>query len=64
MKTVAIITDQCPEELNKILSEADSKGKGEIMRKLWKHDVEDHFAFKKDQTRNGMYEELTCVVIV
>ena len=50
---VAALTEQCPEELSKVLCEADAWGKGDVIRKLWKHDVEDHLAFKKDQTRNG-----------
>lgn len=60
LEMVAAITEQCPEELNKVLCEADSRGKGEVIRKLWKHDVEDRLTFKKDQSRNGM----SCVCMV
>ena len=34
-------------------TEADARGEGEILRKLWKHDVEDCIAFAKDQADNG-----------
>ena len=34
-------------------TEADARGKGETLRKMWKHDVEYHIAFAKDQTDNG-----------
>ena len=53
LRMVAAVTEQCPEELSKVLCEADARGKGDVIRKLWKHDVEDRLAFKKDQTRNG-----------
>ena len=33
-------------------TEADAR-EGEILRKLWKHDVEDRIAFAKDQADNG-----------
>ena len=68
LKTVATVTEQCPEELSKVLEEADKHGKGDIVREIWKHDVEDRIAFNKDQTRNGksclcVYQLLifTCV---
>ena len=55
------LTEQCPKELDKILSEADAQGKGEVMRKLWKHDVEDRLAFKKDQAKNGTLHVCVCL---
>lgn len=61
VQTVATITEQCPKELDKILSEADAQGKGEVMRKLWKHDVEDRLAFKKDQAKNGTLHVCVCL---
>lgn len=53
LKTVAAVTQQCPEQLEKIFSEADAQGRGEIVRRLWKHDVDDRVAFDKDQRKNG-----------
>lgn len=53
LETVATITQQCPKELSQVLCEADAQGKGEVIKKIWKHDVEDRLAFKKDQIRNG-----------
>ena len=41
--------------------EADAQGKGEVMRKLWKHDVEDRLAFKKDQAKNGTLHVCVCL---
>ena len=49
---VSIITDQCPQQVNTIFSEADAHGKGDIIRKLWKKDVDDRLGFKKDQAKN------------
>ena len=53
MEAVSVITEKCPQHLQHVLSEADARGKGEVMRKLWKHDVEDRLAFTRDQTNNG-----------
>ena len=53
VKTVATITERCPSELNSLLSEADARCKGQVLRKIWKHDVEDRLMFLKDQKRNS-----------
>ena len=61
LAAVATITEQCPQDLQKVLSEAEAQGKGEIMRKLWKLDVDDRLAFKQDQTKNCKSLTCTCV---
>ena len=53
LEAVSVIMEKCPQQLKQVLTEADARGKGETMRKLWKHDVEDRIAFMKDQTNNG-----------
>lgn len=53
MEAVSVITEKCPQHIKQVLSEADARGKGEIMRRLWKNDVEDRLAFTKDQTNSG-----------
>lgn len=63
VKTVTTVTEQCPDELSKVLEEADKHGKGDVIREVWKHDVEDRIAFKKDQTRNGKFIRV-CVYLL
>ena len=62
LEAVSVITEKCPQQIKQIFSEADSRGKGESMRKLWKH-VEDRLAFKKDQTNNGNIQQILLMII-
>lgn len=51
---VSSISDLGKNELEKVMSEADAKGKGELLRNVWKLDVEERLQYYKDQKRNGM----------
>ena len=53
LEAVSVITEKCLQQLKQVLTEADTQRKGETMRKLWKHDVEEHIAFMMDQSNNG-----------
>lgn len=50
---VSHIQQKTKKKLEDILAEADSVGKGDILREKWKMDVEDRLAFTKDQQQNG-----------
>jgi len=41
LKLVSRITDVGKEELDKVLAEADAKGKGRLLRRIWKSDVKE-----------------------
>ena len=53
LKLVSSISDIGKDELEKVLVEADAKGKGELLRNVWKLDVEERLKYHKDQKRNG-----------
>ena len=55
LKVVSSISDIGKDELEKVLEEADAKGKGEILRKIWKLDVEERLKYHEDQKKNGMF---------
>ena len=55
---VAEIQGKHIDEINEVLTEADEKGKGDIMRALWEQDVQEHREFQKDQRKNSKY---TCI---
>ena len=50
---VSSISDIGKEELEKVLKEADANGKGDLLRKVWKLDVEERLQYHKDQKKNG-----------
>ncbi len=50
---VSHIQQKSKKELEALLLEADSVGKGDILRQKWKQDVEERMAFQKDQQHNG-----------
>ncbi len=65
LTVVSSISDIGKDELEKVLGEADQKGRGDVIRKIWKLDVEDRLKFQKDQKRNGKYTfAYECVHIV
>ena len=47
------ISDSEKDELQKVLSEADKKGRGDILRNVWKLDVEERLKFQK---QNGNFK--------
>ena len=53
---VSSISDIGKEELEKVMSEADAKG--EVLRNIWKMDVEERLQYFKDQKKNGM-----CIIL-
>lgn len=53
LKLVSSISDIGKEELEKVLKEADANGKGDLLRKVWKLDVEERLQYHKDQKKNG-----------
>jgi len=59
---VAHIEDKSNTDLKALLAEADSKGKGDILRKAWREDIEDRKAFQRDQKQNG--QMLSVIIIV
>jgi len=55
LKLVTRITDVGKEQLDEVLAEADAKGKGELLRTVWKMDVDARMKYFKDQKTNGWY---------
>ena len=55
LQIVSSISDVGRNELERILKEADEKGKGDLLRKVWKLDVEDRMKYFKDQKKNGWF---------
>ena len=55
---VSSISDIGKEELEKVLTEADAKGQGEVLRNIWKMDVEERLQYYKDQKKSGM-----CIIL-
>ena len=53
LRMVSCISDVGRNELERILKEADEKGKGDLLRKVWKLDVEERMKYFKDQKKNG-----------
>ena len=53
LKLVSSISDIGKDELEKVLEDADAKGKGEVLRNIWKLDVEERLKYHKDQKKNG-----------
>ena len=53
LKLVSRITDVGKEQLDEVLAEADAKGKGELLRRIWKMDVDARMKYFKDQKTNG-----------
>lgn len=53
LKLVTSICDIGKDELEKLLEEADTKGKGELLRKVSKLDVEERLKYCQDQKRNS-----------
>ena len=49
---MSAISDIGKDELQKVLSEADKKGKGDIHRNACELDVEERLKFQKDQKQN------------
>jgi len=47
LKLVSHITDIGKEELDKVLAEADEKGKGQLLCKIWKSDAEKRVKIRK-----------------
>ena len=55
LKLVSSIPDIGKDELEKVLQEADKKGRGDRLRNIWKLDVEERLKFQKDQKKNGKF---------
>lgn len=53
LQLVSSIADVGKETLESILAEVDAKEKGEILRKVWKMDVDERIKHFKDQKTNG-----------
>ena len=53
LSLVSAISDIGKDELQNVLREADKKGRGEVLRNIWKLDVEERMKFQKDQKKNG-----------
>lgn len=53
LKLVTRITDVGKEQLDEVLAEADVKGKGKLLRRVWKMDVDERMKYFKDQKTNG-----------
>ena len=53
LQLVSSIADVGKETLESVLAEADAKGKGEVLRKVWKMDVDERLKHIKDQKTNG-----------
>ena len=51
---MSAISDIGKDELQKVLSGADKKGKGDIHRNVCKLDVEEKLKFQEDQKQNGI----------
>ena len=55
-KIISEIQGKHVDEVNKILTEADDDGKGNILRALWEQDIKEHLEFHSDQKKNsGFY---------
>lgn len=52
-KITGHISSNCKEELRDIFREAEAAGRGEIVKAIWKKDVEERRAFWKDQNLNS-----------
>ena len=48
LQLVSSIADVGKETLENVLAEADAKGKGEVLRKVWKMDVDKQLKYFKD----------------
>ena len=53
VEVLAAIPHKCTGELEALLAEADVAGKGDILRRKWQQDVQEHLSFHKDQRENG-----------
>ena len=53
---MSAISDIGKDEPQKVLSEADKKGREDILRNVWKLDVEERLKFQKDQKQNGNFK--------
>lgn len=58
LKLVSSISDVGKEELQKVLEEADAKGKGELLRNIWKLDEEERLKYHKDQRKNSKQSDM------
>ena len=47
------ISSEFQNELDQIFEEA--KGSGDLLKRIWQHDVDERKAFWKDQNRNGRH---------
>ena len=56
LSLVSAISDIGKDELQNVLSEADKKGRGDILGNIWKLDVEERLKFQKDQKQNGNFK--------
>lgn len=61
LAVVSHIQHKSKKELEALLCEADSAGKGNILRQKWKQDVEERVAFNKDQLNSG--KSSTCLYL-
>lgn len=49
LQLVSAISDIGKDELQKVLTKADKRGRGDILRNMWKLDVEERLKFQKDK---------------
>ena len=49
LQLVSKVSDVGKDTLEKVLGEADAKGKGNVLRKIWKQDVNEQLKYFKDQ---------------
>ena len=53
IKLTSEICHKSKEDLYTLLSEAEKRGKGELLKETWRQDVEERLSFQKDQEKNG-----------
>ena len=53
IQLVSAIQNKSQGEVEALLAEADSAGKGNIIRQKWQQDVQEHLSFHKDQRQNS-----------
>lgn len=58
---ISVIQDKHIDDVKQILSDADSSGKGDILRALWEQDIKEHNEFSEDQERNSMWSIVLCL---
>jgi len=62
LQLVSKVSDVGKDKLEKVLGEAGAKGKGNVLRKIWKQDVNEQYF--KDQTTNSKLIILFYVITV